>query len=222
MGKIFQSVKSVFEKNQNPARADAMQAYMRDQFVFLGLAAPTRRVLQKDIFAQYKKYDWPQIEDFMSECWAQDAREYKYAAMDYAALFQKKYTPNQIPFFEQIIGDQPWWDTVDMISAGLAGKTLLRYPELVGPTAMKLIKMEPFWYPRSAVILQLFFRDQTDFKLLKKLILMTRDSREFFLNKAAGWALRQYSKTNPEAVSDFLSETRLHPLTVREASKYLS
>lgn len=221
MGKIFQCLKSVFEKNENPSRSEAMQAYMRGQFVFLGLSSPTRRTLQKDIFSEFKNYDWAQVEEFISECWAQDAREYKYAAMDYAGIFQKKYTTDQIPFFEKLIGDQSWWDTVDLIASGLIGKTLLRYPESTGPIAMQWIKMEPFWYPRSALILQLFFRERTDFELLKKLILRTRGSREFFINKAAGWALRQYSKTDPKGVSRFLSEIKLHPLTVREASKYL-
>lgn len=45
----------------------------------------------------------------------------------------------------------------------------------------------------------------------------------FFINKAIGWALRDYSKTNTDWVKNFIAKYKpgLSTLSIREASKYL-
>ena len=48
-------------------------------------------------------------------------------------------------------------------------------------------------------------------------------SSEFFINKAIGWSLRDYSKTNQDWVKNFVEthKDKMDKLSIREASKYL-
>ncbi|MBK7231803.1 MAG: DNA alkylation repair protein [Saprospiraceae bacterium] len=222
MSKIFRSLKILLEEHEDPRRAAGMSAYMRNQFVYLGIPSPLRKELGKQVYQEYKSFNWDQLSGLMLDCWSKDQREYKYAAFDYAAHFIKFLKPEHIPFFENFIGDQSWWDTVDFIAPNLIGKTLQRYPDLVVEYAQKWNQKALFWYPRAALIMQLFYRDQTNFELMQNLILSQKESKEFFIRKAAGWALRQYSKTNPTAVQDFIQSNHLHPLTVREGLKWIN
>ncbi|MBK9271835.1 MAG: DNA alkylation repair protein [Saprospiraceae bacterium] len=221
MGKIFQTVKKLLKENENPQRAEAMSAYMRNQFSYLGISSPIRRELVAEVYKKYPSYDWVEIQELFLACWEEDQREFKYAAFDIAARFIKYFGPDQVLFFEKLIGDQSWWDTVDFIAPHLIGKTLMKHPDLVKQYALDWNKKELFWYPRAALILQLFYRDQTNFQLMQNLILSQKGSKEFFVRKAAGWALRQYSKTNPNAVQEFIQSHQLHPLTVREGLKWI-
>ena len=76
------------------------------------------------------------------------------------------------------------------------------------------------WLQRVCLIFQLTYKEKTDAELLFRYVRQVADSKEFFLQKGAGWALRQYSKTDPAAVRNFLDTTRLSSLTRREGGKY--
>ncbi len=64
-------------------------------------------------------------------------------------------------------------------------------------------------------------KGETDTKLLKDVIVSLLGSKEFFINKAIGWVLRDYSKTNSKWVKEFVESTPLHPLSEREALKLM-
>jgi len=77
------------------------------------------------------------------------------------------------------------------------------------------------WLRRAAILFQLNYKKETDFELLSEIILENLDSKEFFINKAIGWSLRQYARVDPRAVKKFVKSTSLHPLSRREAMKHL-
>jgi 3-methyladenine DNA glycosylase AlkD len=220
-GQLFQDLKHSFLSAANPTRAKGMEAYMRHQFVYFGIASPIRKELERKVFANYNKYDFPTVEEFVLSSWAEDQREWKYAALDYTQKFQNKLGLEVLPLFEELIGDQSWWDTVDCIAANILGKMLLNHPAVFREKSLEWIESDNFWYQRTAIILQLFYRDKTDFNLMQRLILKHADSKEFFIQKASGWALRQYSKTNPRAVRKFIETNALSSLTRREGLRLL-
>ena len=82
-------------------------------------------------------------------------------------------------------------------------------------------KSDNLWLNRTSLIFQLKYKDDVDFNLLKDLIKQFQPNKEFFIQKAIGWSLRQYSKFNPDAVKDFIEEINLQGLALREAKKYL-
>jgi len=196
-----------------------MSAYMRDQFPFLGIATPVRRELSRDFLKSKSKnvVDW----EFVFKCWEQPEREFQYLAMDYLNKVANALTPLDIPNLHQLIVTKSWWDTIDGLDV-IVGNIALRYPE-INSTLLAWSVDENFWLRRIAIDHQLMRKNKTDTALLEKILVNNLGQTEFFINKAIGWALRDYSKTNPDWVREFLEKygEKMSPLSVKEASKYI-
>ncbi len=209
-----------FLENKNEERAVQMAAYMKNKFPFLGIPKPERAKLQKDFIKQAKKkgsIDWALV----FKLWEMPQREFQYLAVDYLQALKNFLQKGDIDQVKTLIITKSWWDTVDSIAQNLVGQLCLKYPELIESHILKWAQSENIWLVRVAIIFQLKYKEKTDTKLLGLIIKQNCDTKEFFINKAIGWALRQYSKTNKEWVKQFIENNQLHPLSVREGSKYL-
>ncbi|MDR0917440.1 MAG: DNA alkylation repair protein [Oscillospiraceae bacterium] len=208
-----------FRANANPEQAAKMSAYMRDMFPFLGLPTPERKKLSRELLKTMGKQpaDWA----FVFECWEQSEREYQYLATDYLLKIADTLTADDIPKLRELIVQKSWWDTIDALDV-IVGGIALRFPE-VNEIVLAWSVEENFWLRRVAIDHQLGRKDKTDFALLSQIIINNLGQTEFFINKAIGWSLREYSKTNPERVRAFIDEHRAEMvgLSVREASKYI-
>lgn len=221
MSVVFDQVRQSFEAHADSERAKGMKAYMRNQFEYLGISAPMRKELLKPFI---RNYSWKGEEPFielLNLFWAMPQREFKYIALDFSFRFEKKLNPTAIPFFESLIAKESWWDTVDGIAPHVIGNIVKRNMLFRERLCEKWIESDNIWYQRAAIILQLKFRGQTDFDLLKALILRRADSKEFFVQKASGWALRQYSRINPNAVKQFINENKIPSLAAREGMRLI-
>jgi 3-methyladenine DNA glycosylase AlkD len=210
---------SSFYAVANPAKAEPMAAYMKNLFPYLGLQKPERAELSRE-FLKMKKAERGVDHGFIERCFALPEREFSYLALHYLDTMKKRLTPEDIPFIERLAQTRPWWDTVDAIAV-IAGDVLRRFPEVREETASRWMAHESLWLRRISLIFQLKYKSETDIALLERAILANSDTAEFFLNKAVGWALREYSKTDADWVRAFIASRRLHPLSVREGSKYI-
>ena len=206
--------------SRDAQRAIAMCAYMRDQFQFLGIPTPLRRTICKPYFTQARKsqtVDW----DFIAACWANPYRELQYVAKDYLVAMQAFLTPADIPKIRDLAVTKPWWDTIDGLDRTV-GDIVHSHPEIKNLMLQWSID-DNIWLRRIAIDHQLSRKDKTDANLLEKIIQNNFGSNEFFINKAIGWALREYAKTNPQRVRAFIEKNRnsMAKLSVREASKHL-
>lgn len=219
MGK-YQKVKEAFEFLRDEENARHMEAYMRDRFKFYGLQTPERRAVYKDVIARDKKVGVIDRE-FLEQCWADEYREFQYLVTDYLRAMQKFLTYEDVPFVEKFIRSKQWWDTIDGLdrTVGSIAFRDTRINELM----LKWSVDDDFWVRRLAIDHQLLRKHNTDEELLEKIIVNNFGSDEFFINKAIGWSLRDYSKTNPAWVRDFIARyhDRMKPLSLREASKYI-
>jgi 3-methyladenine DNA glycosylase AlkD len=209
-----------FRYNRNAERAVKMSAYMRDQFPFLGIPTPRRKELSKRYLKIDKKSrpDW----DFVFRCWEQPEREFQYLAVEYLSKVKTVLAAGDIPNMQKLIISKSWWDTTDGLDV-IVGDIALCYPE-VNETLLEWSKDDNFWLRRVAIDHQLTRKDKTDTALLEQIIMNNFEQTEFFVNKAIGWSLRDYSKTNPGWVKNFIERHRsdLAPLSIREGSKYLT
>ncbi|WP_075983266.1 DNA alkylation repair protein [Bacillus massilinigeriensis] len=213
---------SIFEANRNEENAVPMSNYMKNNFPFLGIKKPERSQLMKQFFKESGILQQPFQEEFVRACWKKEEREYQYAAMDYMEKALKKLNKQHVPFIEQLITTKSWWDSVDILAPKLIGKISLESPEMINETINHWSKGENIWLKRSAILFQLKYKDKTNEERLYHYIRENSASTEFFIQKAMGWALREYSKTNPESVKQFISSLQLPKLTIREGSKYIS
>jgi 3-methyladenine DNA glycosylase AlkD len=197
-----------------------MSAYMRDQFKYLGINTPLRRNLSKKFLTAAKKLksaDW----EFIRLCWDKPYREYQYLAADYLDTVKATFTPADVPKIKEIAVLKSWWDTIDGLDR-IIGDIALRYPE-VNATLLDWSLDPNKWLRRIAIDHQLSRKDKTDTELLARAIENNFGTDEFFINKAIGWSLREYSKTNPDWVRNFIErfKDRMSKLSIREASKYV-
>ena len=202
-----------------PNDAMAMKAYMKNKFEFLGVKTPARRKLAKVFFKQHTDsvIDW----NFINEAWNNPYRELQYVALDYLEIRKKLLTPSDLPRLKKLAQTKSWWDTVDFLDR-LVGSIITRFPETKA-TILSWSCDEDIWLRRLAIDHQLLKKEETDTELLEKILVNNLGQTEFFINKAIGWALRDYSKTNPDWVRDFIErhQAEMATLSIREGSKYL-
>lgn len=201
-------------------RAAQMAAYMRDQFRYLGVQTPARRKISRPFLNAAKKerlLDW----DFVDACWQAEEREFQYVAADYLRKVRRLLTVADLPRVRGLAVTKPWWDTVDSLDATV-GSVVAQSSE-GRELILKWARDENMWVRRLAIDHQLQRKESTDVELLSSIIEANLGSGEFFIDKAVGWALRDYSKTDPEWVRAFIAEHRqgMAALAIREASKYL-
>lgn len=216
----YHLVRDTFHSHGKPDVAQGQMAYMRHQFEYFGLKMPAWMELTKEIIKNQGIPDGQALRDLARLCFEDEHREMQYFALECVQKMQKKQPAGFIDFLEELICTKSWWDTVDWI-AKLVGIHFRSHPELIRPVTERWMTSGHLWLQRVCLIFQLMYKEKTDAGLLFAYIRQVAGSKEFFLQKGAGWALRQYSKTNPEAVRQFLAETAVAPLTRREGMKYL-
>lgn len=198
-----------------------MKSYMKDRFAFYGISAPERKEIQRTWFVLVKTHQ-PDFWGLIRELWEKEEREYQMVAVDLLKKRSKKdYAINDWIELEWVITQKSWWDTVDLVASNSVGTYFERFPEMLPQTIQSWRKSDDFWLNRTCLIFQLKYGSKTDFVLLKDLIDTFKWNKEFFIQKAIGWSLRQHSKIDAEAVGSYLKTSDLKGLALREASKYL-
>ncbi|MEM6316386.1 MAG: DNA alkylation repair protein [Bacteroidota bacterium] len=213
--------RALFKQNTDEATAQWMQNYMRHQFIFYGIKTPLRRTIQKQIIAEYGYPTIEQLPELMNLFWADEHRDFQLFGVDLMAKLIKKTDKSFISVVEKLIVTKSWWDTVDFLASKLVGNLGLRFPELIPNYPNRWIVSDNIWLQRTAILFQLKYKQQTNTDLLFQYIMQLKDSDEFFIQKAAGWALREYSKTDWALVLNFIENNNLAPLTQREGLKWM-
>ena len=217
----YEHLRSIFSDHANAAIAEKQVRYMKNHFEFLGLKRPERDLIQKELFLEYKITDNLELENVVRALWKFPYREYHYVACDLLTINQKKYKDLNINFLDFLISTNSWWDTVDMISTNVIGGYYLHHKKLYETELIPWTKSPNLWKRRACIIFQLKYKNEMDTVWLSKRILENNESKEFFLQKAIGWALRQHSQIDTKWVIDFIENHPLKPLSKREALRLL-
>ncbi len=221
MQDFIHSIVTEFERNKNKSIALGQKAYMRNQFDFFGIKTKKRRSIQKPFFVHQYLLPKADLAATVKSLWKKPQREYQYFAQELASKYTKQLEPKDIDLYEYMVTHKSWWDTVDFIAIHLIGAYFKKYPQRTSLYVQKWLKTDNLWLQRSALLFQLKYKSNLDEALLRVTIHALMDSKEFFLQKAIGWVLREYSKTNPEWVKDFVDRTVLSPLSKREALRLM-
>lgn len=208
------------EENRNELLAESMSKYMQDKFRFLGVRGATRTEIYKKYFPDARKtknIDW----DFVESYWNKEEREFQYVVVYYLKAMQKFLKREDISRLKYLIVTKSWWDTVDLL-AKVVGSLVIRI-EGYDQIMLEWSKDSNIWLKRVAILYQLSLKEKVDKQVLERILVNNLGDSEFFINKAIGWALRDYSKSNPEWVREFIEKNKngMANLSLREASKYL-
>lgn len=224
---LVESVRAALRSEADPVRAVGQQRYMKSAMPFLGLTSPARRAVMRPLLADpalrlETRDEW---EEVVRRLWDEaEFREERYAALDLLRhrTYRSWHDPDVMPLVEHLIVTGGWWDLVDELS-NIVGDVLLVDPEGEGLRMREWAVSENLWLRRSAIISQLRHQEHTDLRLLEDVIEPNLDDHEFFVRKAIGWALRQYARTDPGWVVEFVDRHthRISGLSRREALKHL-
>jgi 3-methyladenine DNA glycosylase AlkD len=221
---LLPKLRQALQHAGDPVRAPVMQAYMKSAMPYHGVPTPLLRQVCKTAFADVQFATASHWQAQVLGLW-RDARfrEERYAALYLAG--DKRGRPFQtlsaMKVYDELIVTGAWWDYVDDIASHRVGPILRDYPAPMRRKMLSWSKSNNLWKRRTAIICQLGFKAETDLELLYACIEPSLESQEFFLQKAIGWALRQYAWTDGAEIRKYvrLNRTRLSPLSCREALK---
>ncbi len=215
-------LRKAFLKNAGEEKATPMKKYMQDQFDFFGLPSKERREISKEYIKSRPLPDGGEMKEIVMELWTLPEREFQYFGMELFMKLNKKWSDKDHVLIEELIVNKSWWDTVDFLASNIAGDYFKKFPAQVEQVTGKWNQSKNMWLQRTSLLFQLKYKKQTDFILLTRYIEQLSGSKEFFIQKAIGWILREYSKTQPSTVKRFLKEHSLAPLSKREAIKVMA
>lgn len=220
MDKYLTPLISKFKNNTDKETALQQKKYLLNKFDFLGIKAPLRKELLNSHIKEYGKSDINMLEQHVKYLWNLNEREFQYLAVNICEKHSKNISPFHINIIEFMIENKSWWDSVDSV-VRLNKIFFQKFPDLIPEHTQRWINSENFWFQRSALLFQLNFRENINKDLMFEYILKVKDSDEFFVLKAIGWILRQYSKFQAQEVIRFVNNTDLAPLSKREALKLI-
>lgn len=215
------------------SKANHMQRYCKTDMPMYGVQKQLRAQIEKKLYEFVSKQHsiekkdslpLPLYQEYVQTLWDLSHREEKYLAIDLAQKYKHCVGLETLSLYEKMLReDFMWWDLVDPIATGIIGALTMDYRQNMEPILNAWIDDDNMWIRRTAILSQLKHKDQTNGVMLFKFCRCRMHEQEFFIRKAIGWALREYSKTNPEGVNAFLTHNKcqLSGLSHRTASRIL-
>ena len=219
MHEYIKGIKDIYSRNANAEKAAGASAYLRNQFEFYGLTMPVRRQLSKAYMNATPLPSYASLTDLVNTLYALPQREFHYFAIELIAAYKKQWQPEIIYLIEKMVVTNSWWDTVDYIASELSAPYFNRFPEQIKTVTGEWNRSENFWLQRSSLLFQKNYKAALDKELLTAYILHLASSKVFFIQKAIGWVLREYSRHDPHWVKTFVNKHQLPALSKRVALK---
>lgn len=211
----------LFKNLRNDQLAEPMKAYMKHHFPFLGIKSPARTEALRNYFSTHNIPEKPELLEEVWNIYQLPEREYQYVAIALLSKKLKTLFVDDLGFIEKLITEKSWWDSVDSIAPTIVGDIVKRDRKSGEKIMLQWSDSDNMWLNRAAILHQLKYKKDTDEKVLIEIIIKHKNSNEFFIQKAIGWVLREYAKTNPVFVQQFVASHELKPLSKREALKHL-
>jgi 3-methyladenine DNA glycosylase AlkD len=204
-----------------PERAVGAKAYMKNKFEFFGMPMAVRRTACKQYMKEHPLKTIGELEEIVKELWTLEQREFQYFGVELMGFHKKLWEKKTIELFEHCIVNKSWWDTVDFISSECNAKYFQLFPRQIVPVTKRWNHSKNIWLQRSSLLFQKSYKKDLNTTLLSEYILNLASSKEFFVQKAIGWVLREFARTAPEWVKEFVATHPLPNLSKREAMKHL-
>lgn len=220
---VTEKIRNHLRESANLIDARHMQAYMKSEMPFRGVRAAQQQKIFTSAFREYSCDDYASYRQAVNELWDAEYREERYASIAAARKYNQFIVMKSLPVYEMMIRTGAWWDYVDAIAKHLIGLLLKNYPNEMRIVLNEWIVDDDLWIRRSAILSQLAFKHNTDKNLLFEFCSACAAEESFWIRKAIGWALREYSKSEPIEVANYIegNKKRLSNLSIKEGSKYL-
>ncbi|MBS3768247.1 MAG: DNA alkylation repair protein [Candidatus Cloacimonetes bacterium] len=220
--KYVKVLTEILKENADPEYAPKMKSYMRDKFEFFGIKSKSRRKATRELMQAENRPAYSKLNQLVRKLWELPQREYQYFGMELLEKYKKDFQLDIIDIFVYMITHKSWWDTVDMIAKKLVGEYFKIFPQERDKYIEEWVNSKNIWLQRTTLIFQLSYKNKTDVDLLFRLINRLKSIDEFFIQKAIGWSMREYSKVNPKVVEKFIKNNNLSKLSSKEGLKFIN
>jgi 3-methyladenine DNA glycosylase AlkD len=221
MNNLCKQVSNLFRINADEENAKQMSRYLKNKFEFYGIKQKLRSELEKPFLQKQNLPPLNDISNVVNSCWEHPKREMQFFALDFLTKYTKQMNPDHLYYFEGLVQQKSWWDTVDYISTRLSGEVLKRFPNEIESFGKRWVEHNNMWVNRMGILFQLKYKENSNQTLLFNACLRHAKSKEFFIQKVIGWVLREYGKTYPNEVEDFINKNNFAPLSVREGLRII-
>lgn len=221
MLEYIQTLEEEFQRKANKTIAVQQKAYMRNQFEYFGLKTPTRKDVSKPFLLKNSLPKKEALHEIIKLLWQKSEREFIYFAHALVFKYKVQFVKEDLALFEYMVVNKSWWDSIDFIAPNLLAHYFKMFPEMRDKTIKRWLKSDNIWLQRSCILFQLKYKADLDTEFLSYVINELLDSNEFFINKAIGWILREYGKTDPGWVVAFCEKTELSNLSRKEALRII-
>jgi 3-methyladenine DNA glycosylase AlkD len=219
--KYIEELIEIYRKNENLKNKTDMEKYMRNKFIFFGIKSPLRKKISKPFLINKNLPKNSELKNIIEELWDLNEREYQYFAIELLRKKANELNEFHLKYIEKLIVKKSWWDSIDGLASNIIGVIFKNHCNLRDKYSRKWMDSKNIWLQRTIILFQLTYKNNTDSDFLFKNIIELKDSEEFFIQKAIGWSLRQYSKIEKDKVLDFINKTDLKPLSKREGLKWI-
>jgi 3-methyladenine DNA glycosylase AlkD len=220
---LTKTVRTLYAESANPEDAIQMQKYMKSEMLFHGVKSPIQKQINQQAIKQFPIKSAEEYELVLRELWDASYREERYTAITYAKKYKKYQVMEMLPLYRMMIESGGWWDYVDAVAAHLIGNLLMKYPTVMKPEMYRWIEDDNLWIRRTAILSQLRFKADVDREMLFTFCQKCLHEETFWIRKAIGWALRDFSKVYPDSVRQFVEKHRdeMSRVSLKEAEKYI-
>lgn len=217
------ALQKAFQENSSKEQAIPMENYMKNHFPFYGIKTEKRRLIFKAIWQEHHDEVKQNSREIALQLFDFKEREMHYCAIEILIKnLKKNYQLDDIQLIEKILTTDSWWDSVDTIAKYILGEYLIEFPNETEKVIQQFSESDHMWLNRSVILFQLSYKQNTNSEILFSECIKHAHSKEFFIQKAIGWALREYGRFYPNEVKEFVKQTILKPLSTKEALKNIS
>jgi 3-methyladenine DNA glycosylase AlkD len=221
--KFIKELEGAFQENSSRELAIPMENYMKNHFRFYGIKTEKRRLIFKAIWQNHHDEVEQNSREIALQLFAFKEREMHYCAIEIIMRnLKKNYQLEDIKLIEKLLTTNSWWDSVDTIAKYILGEYLIEFPKETTKVIQRFSDSDNMWFNRSAILFQLSYKQKTNAEFLFHECVKHAHSKEFFIQKAIGWALREYGRFYPNEVKEFVNQSNLKPLSNKEALKNIS
>ena len=220
---FIKALETAFKENSFPELAVPMENYIKNHFPFYGIKTDKRRLIFKTIWQIHHEEVKQNSREIALQLFTFKEREMHYCGIEILIKnLKKNYQLEDIKLIEKILTTNSWWDTVDTSAKYILGEYLIEFPKETAIVIQRFSDSDNMWLNRSVILFQLSYKQKTNAAILFHECFKHANSKEFFIQKSIGWALREYGKFFPNEVKEFVKQANLKPLSKKEALKNIS
>jgi len=220
---IISNLEDELRRNEDFDYAEKMSAYMKGHFLFFGIRAKKRQEIAKPYIKQLVQNHRAEYWEIAEHLWEKEERDFHYICIEFLKKTDRDWTSDTIRLLYWLTTNHAWWDTVDFIASHLVAKYVQLFSKADYAAIMDSWNEDnDMWVIRTSILFQLKYKKQVNWQLLQHYIHQHEESSQFFIRKAIGWILREYSKTEPDRVIEFIQDNpQLSNLSKKEGMKWV-